>query len=74
MNSFKKELMFYMKVKQNRCYEYYIVPEQELDLDDKFIRDLLELCRKAGKSIDYRDCEDCKLKFRCWTHRKKEEE
>lgn len=49
------------------------IRDELLDLDDIYIRELIDSCRKAGKYDNYRDCEDCKLKFRCWTHRKKEE-
>lgn len=46
----------------------------DIDLDDEVIDQLIADCKRHGKSDDYRGCSDCKIKFMCWTHKKKEDE
>lgn len=44
----------------------------EIDLDDKVINELLKECRIQAKKEDFKSCNNCRLKFKCWTHRKDE--
>jgi len=46
--------------------------EIDIDLDDELIDKLLASCRAMGKEENYKGCADCKLKFMCWTHKRKE--
>lgn len=52
------------------CLEYYMGNTDEtIDLDEETNDGLLTLCRVEAKKNGCVDCEGCKLKFLCWTHR-----
>lgn len=48
--------------------------DRNINFDEKLINDLLELCKKESKLNNYKDCNTCKLKFMCWTHRSIDED
>ena len=45
-----------------------------IDLDEKEVSELVAVCRNESRKINFSDCNNCRLKFLCWTHRKIDDE
>jgi len=61
----------WLNIQESRdCLVHYMENTNEsIDLDEKTNDQLLAVCRVEAKKNDCVDCEGCKLKFLCWTHR-----
>ena len=52
------------------CLEAYMEATHDpIDLDEATNSILLGACRTVAKQSNWADCDECKLKFKCWTHR-----
>jgi len=45
------------------------IEPNDIDFDDPTNNVLLKICRTKSKKNDFKQCENCPLKFKCWTYR-----